>query len=373
MIKTSRSKIVSAHHCRRYRFLKYHFEGVGLELVSGSLPAFTGQIIHDVFRDISNKVDFETAIREGNAKLAKGMTEAAPGHPNLPHEILEQTYVMEGMIRAFHRVRQPLIDEEFDLIFAEKELEWELAPGVFMPLRLDRLERRKSDGLLFIRDFKTTSMAGMDWVRKWERDHQILAYCQAAEELMGEPIGGMIIEGLVRGKKRKDKGQNALYPGIRIQQTPFAYIYQSDSGELSPTYQRGKAWHKTALWDVPMSPKEWIEERLTREDVSELFIAPVPAISPNKMALARWRRQHGHLETILDIHARQVNERIQDKVQWLTAIDMLFPQNQDACYKFGEDYPCEFDQICYNGQVEEDPIASGLYAPRKDHHGGEEG
>lgn len=371
MIKTSRSKIVSAHHCRRYRFLKYHHEGSGLELVSGSLPALTGQIIHDVFRDISEGLTVDQATAAGNLRLAAAMTEAAPAHPNLIHEIREQTYVMEGMVRAFHRVRQPLIDQEFDLVFAEKELEWELAPGVFMPLRLDRLERRKSDGLLFIRDFKTTSMAGMDWVRKWERDHQILAYCQAAEELMGEPVGGMIIEGLVRGKKRKDRGENALYPGVRIQQTPFAYIYQNDSGELSASYQRGKAWNKIALWDVPMSPKEWIEERLTKEDVSALFIAPVPAISPNKRALERWRLQHGQLEVDLADRASIVNGEgdLEKKIIWM---DRLFPQNQDACYKFGEDYPCEFDQVCYNGQVEEDPIGSGLYAPRKDHHGVEE-
>jgi hypothetical protein len=282
---------------------------------------------------------------------------------------------MEGLVRAFHRVRQPLIDEEFELVHVEKELEWELAPGVVMPLRLDRLERNKSNGMLYIRDFKTTSMAGMEWVRKWERDHQILAYVQAAQELTGEPVGGMIIEGLVRGKKKREAGKNPMYPGVRVQQSPLCYIYRSDRGELSPFYQRAKGWEKVSLWEIDMTPQEWIEERLTKEEVSDLFVAPVPAISPNIGALDRWRRQHSALEIRMAsaaevVETARVDAEFHDnKVIWLKAMDKKFPQNQDACYKYGEDYPCEFDQICYNGQVEEDPIGSGMYAPRKDHHG----
>lgn len=355
--------------------MKYHFGGTGLELVTNSLPALSGQVVHDTLRDISLGMSVDKACEVNSEVLAERMKEAAPVHPTLAHEIVEQTYVMEGLVRAFHRVRQPLIDREFELVHVEKELEWELAPGVMMPLRLDRLERRKSDGMLFIRDFKTTSMAGMEWVRKWERDHQILAYTQAAQDLTGEYVGGMIIEGLVRGKKKKEAGKNPLYPGVRVQQSPLCYVYQSDRGELSPVYQRAKGWEKVSLWELGLTPKEWIEERLTVDEVSGLFIAPVPPISPNTGALERWRRQHGALEMEMARRADWIErtrgeaERLEDKTYWLHEVDKAFPQNQDACYKYGEDYPCEFDQICYNGQVEEDPIGSGMYAPRKDHHG----
>lgn len=344
-------------------------------MVSSSLPALSGQMVHDVLRDVALGSRLDETIDIYAGKLEGAMREAAPLHPNLDHEIIEQTYVMDGLVRAFMRVRQPLIAEEFDLIHAEKELEWELAPGVIMPLRMDRLERRKSDGMVFIRDFKTTSNAGLEWVRKWERDHQILAYTQAAEELIGEPVGGMIIEGLVRGKKKREGGKNPMLPGVRIQQSPLCYVWQNDRGEVSPFYQRAKGWEKVSLWEIDISPKEWIEERLTKEEVSDLFIAPVPPIAPNRMALERWRRQHWALEREIDglaalvEEARLAAEEAEDKAIWLSRVDMAFPQNQDACYKYGEDYPCEFDQICYNGQVEEDPIASGMYAPRKDHHG----
>lgn len=377
MIRTSRSKIVSAHVCRRYRYLKYHYGGGGLELVSGSLPAVSGQLVHDAFRDISLGVTVDAALATAGARLRAQMQEAAPLHPTLDHEVIEQTYVVEGLVRAFHKARQPLIAQEFDLIHVEKEMEWELAPGVIMPLRMDRLERRKSDGMVFIRDFKTTSMAGMEWVRKWERDHQILAYTQAASELIGEPVGGMIIEGLVRGKKKRESGKTPMFPGQRIQQSPLCYVYRNDRGEVSPYYQRGRGWEKVSLWEIGITPEEWIDDRLTTEEVSDLFIAPVPPISPNRGALERWRRQHASLELQI-AHAADVveanklaAEKLDNKVIWLTSVDQEFPQNQDACYKYGEDYPCEFDQVCYNGQVEEDPIGSGLYAPRKDHHGDE--
>lgn len=374
MIRSSRSKIVSAHYCRRYRYLKYHYNGTGLQKVSQSIEAVSGQVVHDCLAHIAKfPGDIDNTIVYHVAKMEGYLREKFPLHPNLEHEILEQRYVAEGLIRAWLRVRKPLIDEEFELISVEKETNWKLSAEVEMPLRLDRLERRRSDGTIYIRDFKTTSKAGMDWVRKWERDHQILSYVAATEEITGEYVGGLCIEGLVRGQKKRENTKSPMFPGMRIQQTPLCYVYVNQlSGEISPEYQRGNAWQRKPLWTLGISPKEWIEKRLTAEQVSELFIAPVPAIAPNRNALERWRRQSDALERELEAAASGVAlAHSLGKVHWLTQLDMAFPMNQDACYKYGEDYGCEFENICYNGEVEDDPIGSGMYEPRIDHHGDE--
>lgn len=371
MIRSSRSKIVSAHHCRRYRYWKYHYNETGLQRVVQLIEAVSGQVVHDCLAELATpSKDVDQTIHFHVLKMEAYLREKFPLHPNLEHEIIEQRYVAEGLIRAWLRVRKPLIDAEFDIISVEKETNWQLSAAIEMPLRLDRLERRKSDGTVYIRDFKTTTKAGVDWVRKWERDHQILSYVAATEEITGEYVGGLCIEGLVRGQKKRENTKVQMFPGKRIQQTPLCYVYVNQlSHEISPEYQRGNAWQRKPLWTLGITPKEWIEKRLTKEQVSELFIAPVPAIAPNKNALERWRRQTHALECAVDAAVKYVQGTEGNTVIWMRALDEHFPMNQDACYKYGEDYACEFENICYNGEVEDDPIGSGLYEPRIDHHG----
>lgn len=366
MIRTNRSKIVSWFYCPRYRYLKYHALGKGLQRVGTGIPTIGGTMIHDTLRDISRGLPMEQAISIQRAAYDLELDKKASGHPHFDTIRKEQSYMLEALVRAFHRVRQPQIDRDFELVTAERAMLWKLSDDIEMDFRFDRVERHRSTGVLYLRDFKTVGYAGMEWVRKWEKDPQIFAYLKAAQELLGEDIGGLFIEGLVRGKRKRETGKSPLFPGLQVQQSPLCYAYKmgtNGSVKWSPRYVQG--WKKVPLWEE-MTPQEWIEEKLSEEQVSELFLAPVPEINPNPQRLERWRVQSDALER--DIQSRA--DRVQGKI--IPLLDVTFPQNTDACYKYGEDYPCEMEPICFNGEVESDPIGSGLYEERQSHHADDE-
>jgi hypothetical protein len=207
-----------------------------------------------------------------------------------------------------------------------------------------------------------TSTGGYEWARKFERDPQVFCYVGGAKDLFPDyDISGIAFEGLARGRKRSSK----LFPGFKEQQTPLCYAYLNDDGRLSPHYQRGNDWQKIPLWEH-LPAKEWVEEALTVEELRDLFISSVPPICPPSLRLREWELQTIPQERRLAAAvSRSENMTPEGKVIWLAA---TFPKASESCYKFGQDYPCEFDDLCWNGEVEDDPFGSGLYEERQSHH-----
>jgi hypothetical protein len=118
----------------------------------------------------------------------------------------EQQFLLEGLVRGWVKTRLPRILEEYTVVEVEKECKWELAPNLIQMLRVDALLRRKVDGVIFILEFKTTSFPGYDWQQQWEHNIQLLSYTGAVTDIYGEPCGGVLIEGLVKGtRKERDR------------------------------------------------------------------------------------------------------------------------------------------------------------------------
>lgn len=372
MIVSSRSKMDAAHHCRRYRWWKYEADG-GLSRVREGLPTLTGTDIHRALALVIQGQPIDAAVAEVRKTFEATLRAQYALHPALEVLIAEQAFMLEGLVRAAARVRIPRILDDHITIDVEREMRWHLDVDVQMPLRADWVLRHTRTGRLVLKDWKTLAYANVGWVKGWERNAQILAYLSAAEDLYGEPFEGLSIEGLVRGKRAKDTSKAPMFDGRldRIQQSPLCYAYKNTlSSTFAPKYQAGKVWEKVALWEE-MTAKEWIEDYLSAEDVEGLFCAPVPPIAPNAQRLASWRTQAGALEREIADKARLVRIHVETPT-FPSALDVAFPQNFSACLKYGTDYECEFAPICFNGQVAEAPLESGLFEPRQDHHEEEE-
>lgn len=366
MIHTSRSKIVSHFQCPRYRFLKYHLGGMGVQKATGKHPTNAGLSIHKgnaLLLQGGPTVDYIINLVTTDYEL--DFQKQFSGIPHAQAILKEQLCMIEGSIRSFNRIRLPQLRSLGEVVAIEQEQAVQLAPDLVYDFRADAIIR-SPEGLIVI-DFKPSPYGGYQWVRQWERNHQVLAYVWAAQQLYpSEPVLGVQIEGYVRGKMRFDKDL-----GRKIQQSPLCYVYENDfSGQIVPDYQRSSGWNRVPLWETSLSSKEYIEEFLTKEQVEGLFLAPVPPICPTPRQIDRWLRQTRNLEKDNASKAETVEHvRLHgSQKEFEDMMDILFPQNMDSCYKYGEDYPCECEQICFNQQVAEDPLASGLYEERVDHH-----
>lgn len=353
-----RSRIQSYHDCKRLRYLKYHRDRTGLEKRSQSLALVNGSAIHQGLAQLLTGDEIDAVV----ARVCADYKAATVDRDDLV--VAEQVALLEGLLRAWNIVRKPTFLADYDVVSVEQELAWPMGDAIVDMVRCDALLRRKTDQLLFILEFKTVSAAGDGWLSQWEHNSQMLANTKAIEDLYKEPLGGILIEGLIKGRRAMDRASSSPFYGQYIQQSPLCYGYR-----LGAVYEL--AWSrgatKVASWDeMPVS--RWLTDVMTPEDLAALF-ASVPPIRPTNRDLDRWhaqtliqetniRRDIAILDEVLDVGNPALLEH---------TLNARFPQNHNHCFRY-YGYPCEFENLCFNAQVEEDPIGSGLYQRRTPHH-----
>lgn len=313
-----------------------------------------GEDLQTLFRTLVEKYDAEVKERG-----IYGVDE------DLEFFLAEQKALLAGILSGWQTVRLPALLAEYEVIAVEQEVEWPIAPGIHQMLRCDALLRRKSDGLLFILEFKTVATPGYQWQNQWEHNIQILSYCAAVEETRNEPVGGVMIEGLVKGMRRKETAQSSPFFGRTLQTSPFCYTYETEvtNGDVLRSWE----WSKKAK-KIQLSWQEWLEGNLWMMDpshLSEQFIV-LPAITPIRSQMDRWRRQTISAEVRWAMAMDEIAEAEGNTVKLAELLDFHAPQHDNHCLRYGS--PCSFMDICFNSLVEDDPIGSGLYQQRRPHH-----
>lgn len=369
--------------CKRLRYLTYHYAGRGLQRTTLGLPLINGDFVHLALARLLQGDDLELVLDELSAKYVAAIKERGlAGEPDLNGLIAEQLCLLEGLVRAWARVRLPAILREFTVVSVEQEYRYELAPNIIVMVRLDAVLRRKSDGLLFIKDFKTVSaIYDSDWGKKFEHDSQLLCYTLAAEGIFNEPVGGMLMEGLLKGKRALDKGVTSPFQGQVIQQSPLCYAYRQRE-RVTGQYVYDREWARGAekfpIWDMPGGVRGWLAD-WSDLDLSELFVV-LPAIRPERRDLERFRAQAAFQEETLRTQVDLVEAIREDAFtsgadeawdSYELALNRLFPQNHNHCFRyFG--YPCAMERLCFTQAIEEDPLGSGFYQERIPHHATED-
>lgn len=381
IIKPSRSAMIARQDCPRLRYLNYHSGPMrtGIERKSRSLPLLTGIHIHAAHAYLLNGDPIDLVVARMKEEFtaeyhAKGI-KLSGGNPDALHTFHEQMFMLEVMLRAWHYHRMPKILAEYTPLLIEKEWEWEMAPGVVQPLRLDVIMERKGDNLLHALDYKTTSYASESWMQSFEVNDQTLSYSLAIVEEFKRPFGGMLYEGLVKGAYRTDTAKSSPFCGKKIQSTPLCYGYKFDGPDgpvYTSDYTSKKGWVKVAGWDE-MSAEEWFNLLIKPDPVllTKLFV-PIPPIEPVMATAQKWRRQQAYQELIFYRNLNEL-EAATDPVEKEILLDMYFPQNFGRCYKYGADHACSMFGICHvAGNTAELALEEGDYEVRIDHHAIEE-
>lgn len=358
---TDRSRMVAYRNCPRLRYLRYHAEGSGLERKAASLPLVTGQAVHTALAQILRGDAPEDAIVSAWTQYMDEVTSRGVQASGIHDAFLaEQRALLEGLVWAWNRVRLPAIRAEYDLVSVERDMLWTMGTqdGVTVVdmVKCDALVRRRSDGTLFYLEFKTTTQGGDEWIKQWEHNSQLLINTVAVEELLGERLGGVLIEGLLKGRRAPERLRHSPFRGRVLQQSALCYAYaQTDSlggRHYSLDYVSPK-WERIAVW-TEVDARRWTHDVMTTEQCAALFV-PCPPIRPRNELLARHRAQMLHQESAI---ARMLPS---------ADLDRDFPMNDDHCYRYWGN-PCEMEELCFNAAIAQDPLGSGLYQRRRPHH-----
>ncbi|KKL91020.1 hypothetical protein LCGC14_1898840, partial [marine sediment metagenome] len=329
-IKTDRSRIQAHQKCPRLRYWAYEWEDTGLEGNRLNLDLLTGSAVHKLLELVPDNT-WEDAIPSRLAWYRK-VTEVENPTDDYLMLIEEQCALIESLVRGFVALRWPRIDREYKVIEVEKEYTLDLGSGVKLMTRLDWLVERRSDKRLYIENFKTTKEANHFWVKQWPYDMQTISEVLPVEAERGVKLGGVLIEGLVKGRKSvqypRESGNwyhsNVLTwawrkvgsPPLEEEMWAARYEWEEDGRKR----RLGKGWQRVPAWrDYPGGIKAWVEWVLQYDPAAaEGCFVSIPPILRDEHEIEEWKASTVRQE--LDVrHARELLKGFPDR------IPILFP------------------------------------------------
>lgn len=311
-------------HCPRKRFWEYEYQGTGIVKKSLGIPLVTGQLVHKGLEKVL-KLAREGRMPEFGPLLAElegeyrglvetkglfsdsfdGLDEAVGTVIRSPNwQVEEQIALMVALILGWCGVRLPGLLAEFEIVDVEREERVKFFGGSVDPYtgilmtRCDAVIRRRATKELFVLNFKTVSEPNQTWLKQWAYDPQVLIEAAAVESRVDEPVAGVIIEGLVKGKRNiqhpRDSGQwrhnSPLIYGWKKEAMPFVeyaarYEYKDEFGKsrrLGPGYQRFAVWEE-------MTIREWLGKLKTEcPEVLQAQFIGLPAVLSSPLWVNDW-------------------------------------------------------------------------------------
>lgn len=254
---------------------------------------------------------------------------------------LEAASRRAGWLAANALYIEPGIRLEFENLSLETEIVLDRDP-LWIATTPDRVLRRRSNGALVIRDYK--SFASRFPV--WDYAAQLQILIKAVEEEYDSPVDYAQIMGFQKGDNRYGRLSH-----------PYTWAYTIDgTSGWQHRYKYGLT--HTPVWEYPSGIFNWVES-LGKEVAEEVFPFSRP-IFLNERLLDDLIRARTKREQELYV----IKEACQDDRDLRAA---YFEPRYSACRPlFGS--PCAYLEACHNAVVNADPIGSGLYTERTPHH-----
>lgn len=369
MIVFSRSAYSTTDECWRRRWLAYEAPngtdtGVhGWQRRAHAIPLATGAWTHKGLQYLlEGATAYDAAIRASDEYRMIAYERGLDCAGDMSFVIEEQATLAAGLVYAWGIVRWPQVQHEWEVLHVEREGQAKLADDVTLQYRADWIGRRRSDGQVFVWNFKTLSLLDERWLNGWEIDSQVLTEAWAVEAELGMPVAGVIIEGLIKGSRRKDKDEFGQTIGER-QQSVLCYGYHAAGNppltppEWTHEYKRGKGWQRFSV-GTPGHPtfNEWVDA-LPREVVEGLFVTVPPVYRNDAKVLSKL--------TQMVSREREIAGKAEAVRHDPELLDANFPQHERNCL-----WPsrCGFFDLCHTPGVAEDVANSGIYLAREPNH-----
>lgn len=361
-----RSRIKARRECPTYRYWHYHKrvmaeEAAGLQKSFPGYHFAIGLVVHKGLEVLLQTGDITAALSACDPELVRYFSDK-------PEKFREMEWLCKGMVYGWYSQRYHDILSNYRVVETERTYTWNINRLFNYTFRLDVLLERLDDNRLVILDFKTTKKASYDWAKSFEHDLQPMLYLRALEEIRGiTNIVGMQFEGLVKGDHRVDTNKSSPFFGQVIQYSPYCYGYVAPkSGQIQLDYIKGVP--RIAAWDSGHTIQSWFDEViLPSKGLYDLF-ATVPPIRPLPTVIDATLASI--IETETDFMARVAKvEHVRLHYPTLVNVteDKLFERFTERCWKYGQEHPCEFYDLCWTGGVRDNPLDHGYIAREPNH------
>lgn len=331
----------------------------------------------------------------------------------------EQKALIEALIRVWAIVEAPNIIERYTVVAVERDIEpLLLAPGVLFQAKVDAELQEKDTGAFHNYSLKSVKswdsrsensyksdlqgvteiwVVEQDAARRNKTIANILNEFQEVNSSFPFPQKNLQAMSDYLKKLTLDKQVSAVRFCILIKGARYASAYAEDTDlhithsplirgykYLSPggiayahSYKYpnpanksgfgmlGKGWDAFNVWDE-MGVKEWINMLASGEVQAECGdILKSQVFSPV---------EYFRSEQEIEVAIKEVRYQ-EARIQWAATgldknpeyLEMHFPHVRKHCeFHFGG--PCEYKALCWQPEVEVDPVGSGLYQIRMPHH-----
>jgi hypothetical protein len=334
---TDRTSVEADETCGMKRWWFLHEEGRGIVLAAEPPPLRDGIAIHASL-----------------AALLESQELVLPEPPLDPDQDLWESWARQvGWLVAFHEWVWPQWFAPFyDIVDVEKELVIE-REGLWVAFTPDIVLRSRATNRLVVVDFKSVGMQGKEWHESWPFAVQLHLNQRGVAEEYQEPVSHAIVVGLTKGQPRDGKLRH-----------PYVWAY-SDGENWSTDWR--KNWDLRPLWEYGSGGAEGIREWVLRlgPDVGlSQFPVSVPIVEDRAM-VEEWLEERAEREAeVSDFLTRRLTMQPQEIAP---VFKLVFPKRRIHCKK-AMGGACPYLHACWNADIGNDPLGSGLYVRRIPHH-----
>lgn len=422
---TSRTAIETDLKCPRARYLGYEIpvklsdnsaepDGYGLQRITKSIDLVFGGFVHQGCELILKGHSFEKALDIATANFMASFEgreffdRDSSNDEELERSFNEHKALLEALLYAWYITEFKDIKENCQIVLVEQEIENNISLYSDMPIilqsRVDCLLLDKQTDELQTYSLKTIKQTGffsemmmnrdlqgyleMWAVERWlEKMKKVSVDMQKALSIeipkeMRETISSYFNKKiplsisevdrvrfcfLVKGwkdKKTNERANSFIY-GYRKLGIDHNYSYAHswifyNPNNVSGEGRLGKGWEKFRVWEeYEGGVRKWIDDinagmiqPEAKNPMGAIVVNPEPVIRQNFMLTL----------TINNVSNKEEDIMVRAKLP--NAEDYFMP-NHRSCTLPTE---CEFYDICYKHEVRENPVGSGLYQIRKNHH-----
>jgi len=333
VILLSRSSHKDFSKCPRLGYYNWRYKGKGLDTKTPNWHLALGLAVH-------KGMELVFSEPAGISPSQGAMEEFKRLYPPLGLEFDEGLALAHALVEGWIRTRYEAFLQEHEVLLVEKEIRSEIATGVVLQSRADLVTRERFGGRVWVWNWKTTGVK-KDWTQKWEHDIQAWTEALAVENLLNEPVAGVIYEGFFKGTKREGS-----------MTCPLIYGYQD---KLSGTWfpERTNGAKKTPVWNEP-GISTWLGW-MGEEKLGEFFIRSNPIFKDNDLVL-HWLEEVAFKE----VNAKHILESGSEKER----LRFFWRNFSEINCKF-----CTYRKACKDQQTVEGLLSVGVLKEREDHHG----
>ncbi len=349
-----RSRVTTDWRCPRMRYLQYEYDGKGIVSGNTSLELFIGTTLHDGLAAIANGVDIESIAAASQKQILNSLLEQTNGEVDEVDFASEQAALVEGLLRGFYKHVWPRLRAQFpEIVKIEPEL---LYPhdGLGFMAKPD-LVVRDNEGNLWYLEYKSTSSKKEAWVNSWATAVQLHSSIKAIEVELGEPVTGVIVQGMYKG-----------FESYRKQSSPFCYAYRRNGNppfsETETLYEYKAGFKRVPTWTMDGGVKAWVEGM--PETVLADQFPQVPPIFIKETLIQDFFYQRSVREHEIELANQLLEYHKDDPESVKNILNAAYLQRFDQCIpSFGKQ--CAYLRICH-GNVQ-DPLNEG-FEYRVPHH-----